>query len=126
MVLYRMMLTLATIAERLHYSGRDQKRSVRRLFARHRVAMIKRGRGVYFVTEQQYAELIEKLTCLASGAEAKTSTPAVRSVSGGKRVSSKNILAGRIAAKLQKNTVPSSKPISDMKSFTVVQGGRTL
>ena len=41
-------------------------------------------------------------------------------------VSSKNILAARIAAKLQKVTVPSSKPISDMKSFTVVEGGRTL
>jgi hypothetical protein len=37
------MLTLATIAERLHYKGRDQQRSVRRLFARHRVPMIKRG-----------------------------------------------------------------------------------
>ena len=36
------MLPLATIAERLHYSGRDWERSVRRLFQRHGVPMIKR------------------------------------------------------------------------------------
>jgi hypothetical protein len=68
---------LSTIADRLHYTGRDRDRSVRRLFQRHDVPTIRRGRGAYFVTEQQYAELIEKITCLPSGAEAKTSTSAV-------------------------------------------------
>src|SRR5262249_54690238 len=92
------IVPLATIAERLHYSGRDQERSVRRLFQRHGVPMIKRGRGAYFVTEAQYAELIEKMTtCSRSGVEANTSTSAVRSVSGRKGVSSKNILAERLA-----------------------------
>jgi hypothetical protein len=119
------MLSLATIAERLHYSGRDRERSVRRLFARHGVPMIRRGRRVYFVTEQQYAELIEKMTCSQSGGEAKIFTSAVRSVSGAKRVSSKSILAERIAATMPKRTVRSSKPISATKSFTVVEGGRT-
>src|SRR6516162_3138190 len=90
---------LSTIADRLHYTGRDRERSVRRLFERHRVSIIKRSRGAYFVTEAQYAELIEKMTtCSRSGAEARTSTSAVRSVSGGKRASSKSILAERIAA----------------------------
>jgi hypothetical protein len=118
--------SLATIAEWLRYEGRDRERSVRRLFARHGVRMIRRGRGVYFVTEQQFAELIEKMTCLPSDGEAKSFTSAVRSVSGAKRVSSKSILAGQIAAKLQKRTAPSSNPISDTKSFTVVEGGRTF
>src|SRR5262249_32670598 len=74
------MLSLTTIAQRLHYGGRDRKRSVRRLFARLGVPMIRRGRGVYFVTDQQYAQLIEKMTCLPSGSAANISTSAVRSV----------------------------------------------
>jgi integrase len=75
------MLTLATVAERLHCDGRDRERSVRRLFERHGVCMIRRGRRAYFVTEGQYAELIEKMTvCSQSGGEAKNSMSAVRSV----------------------------------------------
>src|SRR4029077_108738 len=58
-----LLLPLSTIADRLHYTGRDRDRSVRRLFKRHGVPMIRRGRGASFVTEQQYAELIEKITC---------------------------------------------------------------
>jgi hypothetical protein len=121
------MLPLATIAERLHYSGRDWERSVRRLFQWHGVPMIKRGRGAYFVTEAQYAELIEKMmTCSQSGVEAKTSTSVVgQSVSGGKRVSSRNILAERLAEKMQRPTAQNSTPRSGTKSFTVVEGGRT-
>jgi len=30
---------LSTIADRLHYMGRDRERSVRRLFERHRVSI---------------------------------------------------------------------------------------
>jgi hypothetical protein len=120
------MLALATIAERLHYSGRDRERSVRRLFQRRGVPMIKRGRGAYFVTESQYAELIEKITtCSRSDAEANTSMSAVRSVLGGKRTSSKNILADRLAETMRKPTARNSKRKSDTKSFTVVEGGRT-
>lgn len=119
------MLTLATIAERLHYSGRDRERSVRRLFHRHGVPMIKRGRGAYFVTEAQYAELIEKMTtCSRSGVEANTSTSAVRSVLGRKRGSSKNVLAERLTETMRRPTAPNSRRISGTKSFTVVEGGR--
>ena len=72
------LLTLTTVANRLHYLGRDRERSVRRLFAQHGVSMIRRGRRGYFVTEWQYAALIEKMTtCLPSGAEARTTTSAV-------------------------------------------------
>src|SRR5690349_20921699 len=118
---------LSTIADRLHYTGRDRKRSVRRLFARHRVSIIKRSRGAYFVTEAQYAELLEKMTtCSRSGVEAKTSISVARSVSGGKRASSKSILAERIAAMTPTPTDRSSKRKSAMKSFTVVEGGRIL
>src|SRR6516165_3676956 len=118
---------LSTIADRLHYMGRDRERSVRRLFERHRVSIIKRSRGAYFVTEAQYAELIEKMTtCSQSGAEARTSTSVGRSVSGRKRASSRSTLAERIAATMQTRTDRNSKPKSATKSFTVVEGGRTL
>src|SRR5262249_2718187 len=117
---------LSTIADRLHYTGRDRERSVRRLFERHRVSIIKRSRGAYFVTEWQYAALIEKMTtCLPSGAEARTTTSGVRSVSGGKRASSKSTLAERIAAMTQTLTDRSSKLKSATKAFTVVEEGRT-
>ena len=120
------LLTLTTVANRLHYLGRDRERSVRRLFAQHGVSMIKRGRRAYFITEWQYAALIEKMTtCLPSGAEARTTTSEVRSVSGRKRGSSKSILAEQIAAMTQTPTDRSSKLKSATKSFTVVEGGRT-
>lgn len=47
------LLPLTTIADRLQYSGKDRVRSVRRLFARHDIPIIKRSRGAYFTTEQQ-------------------------------------------------------------------------
>ena len=44
---------------------------------------------------------------------------------GGKRGSSKSILSERIAETMQRRIDQSSKPSSDTKSFTVVEGGRT-
>jgi tRNA(Ile)-lysidine synthetase-like protein len=120
-----MLLPLAIIGERLHYGGRDRERSVKRLFRRYGVPMIRRGRS-YFVTEQQYVELIEKMTCLPSGAEARISTSGARSVWGGKRVSSKNILAERLAETTRRSTAPKSRPRSGTKSFTVLVGGRIV
>jgi hypothetical protein len=72
-----------------------------------------------------YAELIEKMTiCSRSDAEAKSSTPVVRSVSGAKRASSKNILAERLAEMRPRPTARNSRPKSGSKSFTVLEGGR--
>ena len=120
------LLPLTAIADRLHYVGTDRQRSVRRLFVKHRVPFIRRGRGVYFATEPQYEALIEAMTtCSTSGGAAKTSTSGGRSVSGAKRGSSKNILAAQIAETLQKPIGQSSKQKSDTKCFTVVEGGRT-
>ena len=121
-----MLLPLTTIADRLHYDGTDRERSVRRLFVKHGVPFIRRGRGVYFATEQQYEALIEAMTtCSTSGGAAKTFTSGGRSVSGAKRGSSKSILAARIAATRQKPIGQSSKPKTDTKCFTVLEGGRS-
>jgi len=119
------LLPLTTIADRLQYAGKDRVRSVRRLFARHDIPIIKRSRGAYFTTEQQYTALIEAMIkCSPSASAANSSTSVARSVSAGKRASSKNILAAQIAETLQTPIAPNSKPISGTKSFTVVEGGR--
>jgi hypothetical protein len=120
------LLTVDDVADRLHFAGLNRNRWFQRLFMRHGVQFIRRGKGVYFVTERQYAALIEAMTtCSQSESAANTSTSAVRSVSGGKRASSRNILAAQIAATLQTPTDRSSKRIYATKSFTVVAGGRT-
>jgi hypothetical protein len=119
------LLPLGAIADRLNYVGRDRERSVRRLFAKLGVPIVKRSRGVYFVTEEQYEALIEAMTCSPSEGAAKISICAGRSVSGAKNGSSRSILAAQIAETLRKPTVQSSKRKSDTKCFTVVEGGRT-
>src|SRR5262245_35768505 len=52
------LLPLAVVADRLCYTGSDRERSVRRLFLRHGVPFIRRGRGAFFVTELQYASTL--------------------------------------------------------------------
>jgi hypothetical protein len=122
----RDLLSLATVADRLQQTGRDRERSVMRRLQRHGVPVIKWGRGAYFITEENFDVLIEKMTiCSASGNQANISTSGARSVSGGKRVSSKNILREQIAATMRTRTDQNSKPKSATKSFTVVEGGRT-
>src|SRR5664279_2230073 len=119
--------TLAEIADRLRYEGSDRERSVRRLFRKHKIQIVQRDRHTFLVSEAQYSSLLEAISpCSRSGSAANTSTSAVRSVSGAKRESSKSILAAQIAAMMPTTTKRSSKRTSGMKSFTVVEGGRTV
>jgi hypothetical protein len=119
------LMEFATIADRLHIDGKDRERSVRRLFARYKVKFIKRGRGGYLASEDQFKALIEAMTiCSPSEDAARNSTSVVRSVSGARRASSKSILQDAIAETMRRPTDPSSSPTSGMKSFTVVEGGR--
>src|SRR5215510_15060111 len=107
------LLSPAIVADRLYYTGRDRERSVRRLFARHSIPIIRRGRGAYFVTELQYAALIEAMTtCSPSGSAARTSTSGGRSVWGAKRASSKSTLQAVIAEKMPRRTSRSSRRTS--------------
>ena len=116
--------TLKEVADDLHYRGIDRERSVRRLFARMGIKILRPSRGIYLVTDLQFEQLIEAMTCLPCGSAEEIGTSVVRSVSGAKRESSKNILAAQIAATLQTPTGRSSKRTSGTKSFTVVEGGR--
>src|SRR6516165_5464760 len=121
-----MLLTLTTIADRLQYAGRDRERSVRRLFARHRVPIIKRSRGVYFVTEQQYTALLEAMTtCSHSGSADRNFMYVALSVSGSRRDTSKSTLRAAIAEKTQKPIARVSKAKSGTSCFTVLTGGRS-
>src|SRR4029077_17618954 len=55
-----LLLPLSTIADRLHYTGRDRDRSVRRLFKRHGVPMIGPGRGGSFGPGQKKGDVMAK------------------------------------------------------------------
>src|SRR6478609_1231255 len=107
--------TLAEIADRLRYSGSDRERSVRRLFQKHKIGIVRRDRGTYLVSETQYATLLEAISCSRLGSAENTSTAAVGSVSGVKRGSSKNILAAQIAETMPTTTKRNSKRTSGMK-----------
>jgi hypothetical protein len=83
------LYTLAEIADELRYGGSDRERSVRRLFARHGVSMVRRDR--FFVTERQYTALLEAMTCSQSAGVAVSITCVARSASGARNASSKSI-----------------------------------
>ena len=118
------LLTLGELADRLHYDGRDRERSVRRCFRHYGVPLVRRdGRG-YLATEQQFAALLEAMTCSLSEKEGATGTSGARSASVKRRASSKNTLRAAIAEKMQKPIELGSSTRSGENSFTVVEGGR--
>jgi hypothetical protein len=53
------LYTLDEAADYLRYRGRDRQRSVRRLFQRHRIPLLRRDRGTFLVSAQQPAALLE-------------------------------------------------------------------
>jgi hypothetical protein len=120
------LYTLSEVADRLRIDGRDRERSVRRLFERHRIGIMRLGSRSFLVAERQYAALLEAMTCLRSESVAKSIMSAERSVLVAKRESSKSILAAQIDATMQTPTDQSSKPTSGTKSFTVLTGGRKV
>lgn len=116
--------TLAEVAEELRYTGRDRERSVRRLFARHGVAITRRDRATYLVRDEQLAALYEAMICSRSEGAAPNSTSAVRSESVARPASSKSTLRGVIAGKMPKRTGRALRRKPAMKCFTVLEGGR--
>ena len=116
---------LSEIADALHYTGADRERSVRRIFARHGIAILRRDRRTFLVTEQQYAALLEAIKCSPSAGEADSGTSVVRSVSVAKAASSKNTLRAAIERRMPRRTARGSKRTSGGKCFTVLAGGRS-
>src|SRR6478672_6530102 len=100
------LLTLPEIAERLRIDGKDRLRSVRRTFQRHGVNMIKRDGHTHMATDQQFAELLEKMTCSPSASAEPSSTSVVRSASATRPASSKSTLQDAIAGMRRKRTRP--------------------
>src|ERR1700730_14943663 len=117
--------TLSEIADRLRLPGRDRQRAVLRRFARFGIPIVNGGRGARLVTDQQFKQLIEAMTCLPCEDAASASTSAARSASVVKPVSSKNILRGVIAEKARKPIARASRRKSGTKCFTVLEGGRS-
>lgn len=103
------LYTLAEVAEELRYMGRDRERSVRRLFERHAITLLRRDRGTFLVMDQQLAALLEAMKCSPSENAAHSGISVVRSASAVKPVGSKSTLRDVIAEKMQKRTAPVSK-----------------
>src|SRR5688500_7652965 len=99
------LIPLAELAERLHYEGRDRERSVRRCFERHGLQLLKRDGRSAFGTERLYQELIQRMqSCSASVDEARSTTAAARSASGGTSGRSPSTLRAAVNAKLRSAT----------------------
>ena len=96
-------LTLAEVAELLRYAGKDRERSVRRLFARHRISLVRRDRGTFLVTPDQLRRLIEALECSPSESAEDIFMSVERSVSVRKRKSSRSTLRDAIVEATRKN-----------------------
>src|SRR2546426_3987142 len=100
------LYTLAEVADLLRYAGRDRERSVRRLFERSRIPLLRRDRGTFLATEQQVGTLLEALKCSPCGNEDGFTTSVARSVSVAKPAGSKSTLRDAIAARMPKRTGP--------------------
>jgi hypothetical protein len=98
------LYTLAEVAERLRYAGYDRERSVRRLFERHKIPLLRRDYHTFLVSADQFAALLEAMRCSRSENEARSGTPVVRSEWVNRSVTSKNTLRDVIAKKMQKVT----------------------
>jgi TilS substrate C-terminal domain len=112
------LYTLDEVADQLRYAGRDRERSVRRLFGRHHIPLLRRDRSTFLVAEQQLAALMEAMKCSQSENEGVFGTSVVRSVSARKLEPSKSTLRDVIARKMPKPTGPASKAKSGTSSYT--------
>ncbi len=117
-------LTLSEVADLLRYDGKDRERSVRRLFRKYGVSIIRRDRNTFLVLPEQYKALMEKMTCLPSEDEVACGTVEVQSVSAKPSGRSKNTLRAAISAKMPKPTGPTSSTNFSKKLFTALPGGR--
>ena len=115
------LITLAELADRLRFDGRDRARSVRRCFRRHGLELLDGGKA----TEALYQELLWRMQgCSASADAARSTTAAVRSASAGKCATSKSILRAAVNERLRTRTRTGSRRKSETRSFTVLPGGR--
>jgi hypothetical protein len=114
------LITLAELADRLRFDGRDRARSVRRCFRRHGLELLD-GKA----TEALYQELLWRMQgCSASADAAGFTTAAVRSASAGKCATSKSALRAAVNERLRTPTRTGSRRKSETRSFTVLPGGR--
>ena len=98
------LFTIAEVADLLRYTGRDRERSVRRLFERWRIPLLRRDRGTFLATEEQVEGLLEAMKCSPSASAAGSTTSVGRSVSVAKPAGSKSTLRAAIAARMPKPT----------------------
>ncbi len=117
-------LTLSEVADLLRYDGKDRERSVRRLFRKYGVSIIRRDRNTFLVLPNQYKALMEAMTCSPSEDAVAFGTVEVQSVSARPSGRSKNTLRAAINARMPKPIGPTSNTNYSKKLFTAVPGGR--
>jgi hypothetical protein len=120
------LFTLDEVATILRYIGTDRERSVRGLFRRHGITILRRDHDTWLVTEAHLATLMEALDqCSRLESDAAASiTSAERSASAAPRESSTKQARDLIAERMLKRTGRSSRRKSGASSLTVLAGGR--
>lgn len=121
------LLTLSEVADRLLITVKRPEEKVRELLSKHRVSYITLDYRTYRVTEDQYKQLLEAMTChsiLESGAPQETGTSTGQSKSAKKGAKSKKGLQDLVQNALQKSTSRARRSASKTSSFTVLQGGQ--
>ena len=116
-------LTLAAVADRLMIDGVQRERTVRGLFKKHKVPFVSLGhrRGI-LITEEQYAQLVEAMTCRSTSENGgKSGTSRGRFGSAKKRTRSKRSLQESVQSKLLTNTSRASPAKSRTSSSTVLR-----
>jgi hypothetical protein len=93
--------TLLDLADALHYTGSDRERSVRRLFDRHGISLLRLDRRTFRATGEQVAALMEAMKYSRSENAVQPGKSAIRrSVWTAKSVASKKDLKDLIAKRM--------------------------
>lgn len=103
------LYTMEELADELRYTGADRVRSVRRLFQRYSIPILRRDRGTFLATDAMVAALLEAMKCSPSENGDRSGISVERSVSVVRSAGSKNTLRDAIAEKMRKHTGPVSK-----------------
>lgn len=115
----RRLLTLEEVADRLRIEGKDRRRSVRELFRKYDVPIIRKKNSL--VSEEQFKALVKAMTFSLSGNAVGSITSGARSVSVPRGGGSKNILRAAIAERTRKPIAFGSPVKSEPSYLTVVK-----
>ena len=89
------LYTVAEVADQLRYTGSDRERSVRRLFQRYGIPILRRDHGTFLVTDEMVGMLLEAMKCSPSENAVTSGMSVARSASVARPATSKSTLRDR-------------------------------